>query len=79
MREEGILLEDRVHRTFVRRCLGDVTSTNGDNTFRGSLKTGYQAKQSSLATAGRPQDSYKFALADKKIYIIQYGFVSKAL
>jgi hypothetical protein len=57
--------------------LRDVFSGDGDDTFRGGLETGYQAQQSSLAAAGRAQYRYKFALTDREVYIIQYGFVSE--
>ena len=75
--EKGILLKDGIHRTLVWRCLRDVFSGDGDDTFRGGLETGYQAQQSSLAAAGGAQYRYKFALTDREVYIIQYGFVSE--
>ena len=54
-----------------------MSSADGDDAFRGGLETGYQAKQGSLATTGGTQDSYKFALTDREVHIIQYSLVSK--
>ena len=77
--KQGVLLEHRIHRAAVGRCLRDVFSCNGNHSFRSCLEACNQTQQCRLSATGRSQYRYKLALADRQIHIIQYGFVSEEL
>ena len=79
MREQGIFLKYRVHRTFMGWSLCDFLTRYSDFAFRSCLKTGNETQQCCFSAAGRSENRNKLALFHVQSYIIQSCFVAKKL
>ena len=62
MREQGIFLEYRVHRTFMGWSLCYFHPRNSDFAFRSCLKTGNETQQRGFPATGRAENRDKLAL-----------------
>ncbi len=77
VREKGVILKDGVDLPPFR---GDVVHPSAaDEHFPGirALKTGKDAQDRGLATAGRPEQGQKFAIADAQIDVFQRAGILK--
>jgi len=79
MRKEGIALEYRVHRTLMRRYIGDVLSVDEDFSLVCVAESGKQTKEGGLAAAGRAEKGQEFAFLYIKADVIKNTLVSEAL
>ena len=64
VREQGVVLEDRVHVAPVGRDLGDVLALEADLPRRRLLEAGDHAQGGGLATARRPEQGEELAALD---------------
>ena len=66
VREEGVVLEDRVDVALVRRPIGDVPAVKQHAAFRRQVEAGDHAQRRGLAGAGRPEQREELAARDRR-------------
>ena len=71
VRKQRILLEHRVHRTFVRRHLRHILTVKQNLAFRHHLKTRYTSQQRRLAAARRAKNRYKLAFLHREAHVAE--------
>src|SRR5439155_23146758 len=67
VREERVVLEDRVDVAFVRRAAGDVAPVQLDAARVGTLEAGDQPERGRLAGARRPEQGEELAGRDLEV------------
>ena len=67
MREERVLLEDRVHVALVGRRARDVVAADQDLALVGLLEAGDHPQRRRLAAAARPEQREELALVDAQV------------
>ena len=77
--KQRIALEHRVHRTFVRRQIGDVGTFQQDGALGRHFEPGDQPQQRGLAAARRAQQGKELALLDLHRHIVKRAQCSRAL
>ncbi len=70
MRKQGIALEHRIDRPFIRRKIHDRFSVQQDIAMRRHIKSRDHAQRCRLAASGRPQKSDEFSALYLQIEII---------
>ena len=79
VREQGIFLKYRIHRTLMGRSLCYFHPRNSDFAFRSCLKTSNETQQRGFTATGRTKYSHKLALFHVQSHIIQCCFIAKVL
>ena len=78
VREESIALEYRIHRTLMRRYIGDVLSVDEDFSLVCVAESGKQTKEGGLSAAGRTEKGEELSLLYIKADVIKNALVSEA-
>ena len=73
VREQGILLENRVHAALVGRNIKDILALKEELAARGRLETSNDAQRGGFSASGGPEKSNEFFLADIQVDVIQDG------
>ena len=79
MREKGITLEHRIHRTQMRRNMGIVVPIDPYLTAVCLTKARKKTEQSCLSASRRSKNCYKLSLFNLNAHIIKDYLVSKTL
>ena len=79
VREEGVVLEDRVHVPLVRRQPGDVLALELDQARRRLLEPADHPQGRGLATAGRAEEAEELAVPDLEVDVIDGRRVTESL
>jgi hypothetical protein len=78
VREESIALEYRIHRTLMRRYIGDVLSVDEDFSLVCVAESGKQTEEGGLSAAGRTEKGEELSLLYIKAYVIKNTLFSEA-
>ena len=78
MREQRIVLEDRVHVPLVRRHAGHVDAVEDDLPLRGALEPGDHPQRRGLPAARRAEEREELAGSDLQIDAVDRGEVAEA-
>ena len=70
VREERVVLEDRVHVPLVGRVLRDVPAVEQDPARGRQLEPGDHPQRRRLARAGRPEEREELARADRQVEVL---------
>ncbi len=73
--EEGVVLEDRVDATSMRRGVRDIGAVEQDLSLRGLLEARNQAERRCLAASGRPEQREELAGRDLELDTVHRGDV----
>ena len=73
VREERVVLEDRVDVALVRRDTGDRLSGEQDLALRRLLEAGDHAQRRGLAAAGRAEEAVELAAGDVQVHVVDGG------
>ncbi len=76
--EQGIALEDGVHRPFVRGCRRHVDPVDHDRPGVGSLEPGDQPERGGLPAARRPEQREELAIVDPEIDVVDRGDIAES-
>ena len=79
VREQGVRLEDRVHRSLVRRQVVDAAAAQPDGSLRRPDEAADQVQRCRLATAGWAEQAEELAVADVEVEGLQCDVVAVPL
>ena len=79
VREQGVALEDRVDRAFVRTGVGDVASSDEDATLRRLLEPRHEAERRGLAATRRAEQGEEGSGRDREVEFLDRGEPGEAL
>ena len=79
VREEGIVLKDRVDVPLIRRQIRHVPALQLHGSFRRRLEPGDDAQGGRLSAAGRPQEGQKLSLIDRQVGRLENLYAVKIL
>ena len=77
VREQRIFLKHRIHRTTMRRSLGNFCPIDIQLPFRGSLESRNESQQRCLSTSRRTENRHEFPLTDRQVNMVECRLFAK--